>query len=145
MRFTTKTEYGLVCLIYMARRYPEMVTIKEIVAKERFSLTYIEKILQSLREGNIVISHKGKQGGYSLAKPPEKITLREVIESLEGKTFDVYCEPEIRSHIVCTHFCMCGIRPIWQKTKTLLDQFFDSVTLATVAREEPQVMGVMAK
>jgi Rrf2 family protein len=129
----------------MARRYPEMVTIKEIVAKERFSLTYIEKILQSLREGNIVISHKGKQGGYSLAKPPEKITLREVIEALEGKTFDVYCEPEIRSHIVCTHFCMCGIRPIWQKTKTLLDQFFDSVTLATVSREEPQVMGVMAK
>lgn len=145
MRFTTKTEYGLVCLIYMARHYPEMVTIKEIVAKERFSLTYIEKILQSLREGNIVISHKGKQGGYSLSKPPEKITLREVIEALEGKTFDVYCEPEIRSHIVCTHFCMCGIRPIWQKTKTLLDQFFDSVTLATVAREEPQVMGVMAK
>ena len=64
MRFTTKTEYGLVCLIYMARQSQDhTVTVKEIAKIERFSTTYIEKILQKLRAANIITSHQGKQGG----------------------------------------------------------------------------------
>src|SRR5688572_24857006 len=114
MRFTTKTEYGLICLIYMARNSSaDLVTIGEIVKKEGFSPTYIEKILQKLRAKNIVISHQGKQGGYALARKPSEITLKEIIEALEGDTFDIFCEPNIREEIVCTHFSLCGLKPIW--------------------------------
>jgi Rrf2 family protein len=136
MRFTTKTEYGFVCLVYMAKNVSKsVVTVKEIAEKEHFSSTYIEKIMQGLRAANIVISHQGKEGGYSLARHPSQITLKEIIEALEGKTFEVFCEPKTREHIVCTHYCMCGISPIWEKTKKVLDDFFISVTLEAIVQE----------
>ncbi len=144
MRFTTKTEYGLVCLAYMAKHpEAEMVTIKDIGLTESYSMTYMEKILQKLRVANIVISHHGAHGGYSLSRHPSKITLREIIEALEGGTFEKFCEPEVRKDIVCTHFCMCGIRPVWEKTKSLLDNFFESVTLEMIAKPEKDVQGLL--
>src|SRR5574341_968637 len=136
MRFTTRTEYGFVCLVYMARNISrDVVTVKEISEKEHFSAAYIEKIMQGLRAANIVVAHHGKEGGYSLARDPSQITLKEIIEALEGKTFEVFCEPQIREHIVCTHYCMCGISPIWEKTKRVLDDFFSSVTLESMVKE----------
>lgn len=137
MRFTTKTEYGLNCLVYMARRASqEVVTIKDMADREHFSTAYIEKILQKLRSAGIVISHQGQKGGYVLARQPSQINLKDIVEALEGKTFEVFCEPEVREQIVCTHFCLCGIRPVWAKTKELLDHFFSSVTLEMLAKEE---------
>ena len=136
MRFTTKTEYGLVCLAYMARHLEkEVVTVKEIAEKEHFSPAYIEKIMQGLRSANIITSHQGKEGGYSLARKPSEINLKDVIEALEGQTFEVFCEPQTREHIVCTHYCMCGVSPIWTKTKKLLDDFFGAMTLVNLADE----------
>lgn len=140
MRFTTKTEYGVVCLVYMARQAPEtLVSIKEIASKEEFSLTYIEKIMQALRTAHIVISHSGKNGGYSLARLPSKITFKEIVEALEGYTFNVFCKPKVREHIVCTHFCMCNIMPIWEKTKKILDEFYSSITLEMLASGKPMM------
>lgn len=144
MRYTTKTEYGLVCLVYMARHGTNgSVTIKEITDKEHFSPAYIEKIFQILRAANIVVSHVGKQGGFALTRPPSQITLREIVEALEGQTYDVFCEPDVRENIVCTHFGMCGIRPIWAKTKELLDQFFGSITLEMVAKNEKEATALI--
>ena len=145
MKFTTKTEYGLVGLIYMARNHSNhCVTVKEIVKNERFSLTYMEKILQKLKAAKIVQSHQGKSGGFSLVRSPSEITLKEIIEALEGHTFAVYCEPKMRQSIVCTHFNMCGVRPVWMKTKELLDHFFGTVTLETIANTEDTVHGMVA-
>ncbi len=139
MRFTTKTEYGLVCLVYMARHIDkEVVTIKDMVKAERYSLPYVEKILQRLRGAGIVVSHPGKGGGYSLAKPAAKITLKEIIEALEGSTFEVFCEPNVRKEIVCTHLCMCDIAPVWSKTKELLDGYYGAVTLDRLAGGEKE-------
>lgn len=144
MRYTTKTEYGLVCLANLARHAPgESLTIKEIAEKEQFSSTYIEKIFQSLRAANIVVSHAGKQGGFTLARHPSQITLRDIIDALEGQTFDVFCEPEVRDHIVCTHFGLCGIRPVWAKTKELLDHYYSSVTLEMIAKGEHQAKNLV--
>ena len=132
MRFTTKTEYGLVCLTYMVRHSKDggqPITIKELVGAEDFSPAYIEKILQSLRAAKIVNAVHGSHGGYVLAKPPVEITVKEVIDALEGATFDIFCEPDVRKDITCTHFSLCGIKPLWGKTKEILDHFYNSVTL----------------
>ncbi|MBI4971667.1 MAG: Rrf2 family transcriptional regulator [Candidatus Omnitrophica bacterium] len=144
MRFTTKTEYGLVCLVYMAKHpEAEMVTVKDLGLTESYSMTYMEKILQKLRASNIVVSHQGKHGGYSLARDPSQITLREIIEALEGGTFGKFCETDLRKEIVCTHFIMCGLRPVWEKTKALLDNFFSSITLEMIAKPEKDVEGLL--
>lgn len=145
MKFTTKTEYGLVCLTYMAQKGPDqLIAIKDIVRDEGFSHTYLEKILQKLKAAGIVHSHQGKDGGYALARLPSAITLREIIEALDGQTFEVYCEPKLREAIVCTHFGLCGIQPVWRKTKELLDQFYGSITLEDISRREPQIQSHVA-
>ena len=138
MRFTTKTEYGLICLVQMANLYPQrkVLAIKELVDQEKYSLTYIEKIFQKLRTAKIVTSHHGKQGGYSLGRPPTEITLREVVEALEGGTFDVFCEATTRETIVCTHLCLCGMKPVWKKTKQLIDDYYASITLEMIAKHQ---------
>lgn len=141
MRFTTKTEYGLVCLIYMARQGNlklDPVTIKELANAEQYSQTYTEKILQHLRASGIVSAQHGNQGGYVLSRTPAEITLREIVEALEGHTFDVFCEPDMRKEITCTHFSLCGIKPVWHKTKEILDQFYGSITLDMLARNQFQ-------
>ena len=137
MKFTKKTEYGLVSMIYMTRHAGKgWLSIKEIAAHEKYPVPYIEKILQSLRQAKLVTSHQGNQGGYSLAKKPSEITLKEIIDALEGGTFDVFCAPKTREDIVCTHFCLCGVKPVWRKTKQLLDQFYGSVTLEMMTKDE---------
>ena len=137
MRFTTKTEYGLVCLIYMARHAEikmDPVTIKELVSAEGLSTAYTEKILQSLRASKIVTAQHGNHGGYVLGRAPSEITVKEIVEALEGATFDVFCEPDVRKEITCNHFPLCGIKPLWERTKGVLDEFFTGVTLEMLAK-----------
>lgn len=145
MRFTTKTEYGLVCLIYMAKHAElkfDPVTIKQIVQAEQFSLTYTEKIMQMLRNASIVTAQHGNQGGYSLARHPSQITLKEIVEAMEGATFEIFCKPEVREEIICTHFPMCGVKPVWEKTKDTLDRLYGAITLEMIARNELESMPV---
>ena len=145
MKFTTKTEYGLVCMVYMARHADKKcLTIKEIAAHENYPAPYIEKILQALRQHKLVTSHHGNQGGYALAKKPSEITLKQIIDALEGGTFEVFCAPATREDIVCTHFCLCGVKPVWRKTKQILDQFYDSVTLEMMTKDEIEMRKALA-
>lgn len=144
MRFTTRTEYGLVCMVYLAKHgQAHCITIKEMAAKENYPIAYIEKILQSLKKSNLALSHHGNQGGYSLARPAKEITLRQIIEALEGSTFDTFCQPDVRQDLVCTHFCLCGVKPVWRKTKQLLDNFYDAITLDMLTKNEIEVQGLI--
>jgi len=139
MRYTTKTEYALICLTYMARhteKKMDPISIKEMAKAEQFSATYMEKIFQALRGAKIVTALHGNQGGYVLSKPPRKITLRKVIEALEGQTFEAFCEPDVRKEIICTHFSRCSVKPLWHQTKNLLDSFFDTMTIEMLAKNE---------
>jgi Rrf2 family transcriptional regulator, iron-sulfur cluster assembly transcription factor len=144
MKFTTKTEYGLLCMVYLAKHpEAERVSIKSMVEEERYPLAYIEKILQALKKAGLVASQAGTHGGYSLARPASEITLRQIIEALEGSTFEVFCQPDVREDIVCTHFCLCGVKPVWRKTKQILDHFYDTITLEMLTKNEIEVQHLM--
>ena len=141
MKFTTKTEYGLICLVYMAQHQGKKpLTAREIVTDESYSIAFIEKILQALRKAGIVDAHHGMQGGYTLAKSPSEITFKDIVVALEGATFEVFCEPDLREKIVCTHFPACGVKSIWHQTKIVLDNFFDSITLESIVKNAAPVM-----
>ena len=131
-------------MTYLARHADRAwIPIKEIAAHENYPVAYVEKILQGLRQAKLVTSHQGNHGGYTLAKKASEITLKEIIEALEGGTFEVFCAPEKREDIVCTHFCLCGIKPVWRKTKQLLDKFYDSITLEMLTKNELEVQEMM--
>ncbi|MCG3175675.1 MAG: HTH-type transcriptional regulator IscR [Candidatus Omnitrophica bacterium] len=144
MRYTTKTEYAILCMVYLAKHpKAECVTIKELAKSERYPAAYLEKILQTLRQAGLVVSHHGNQGGYELARPSSEITLRDIIQAVEGETFEIFCQPEVREDIVCTHFCLCGVKPVWRTTKGLLDRFFAGITLDMLTRNEIEVQGLL--
>lgn len=143
MRFTTKTEYGLVCLVYMVRNGSlNPVTVKDIVRDEQYPEAYIEKILQSLRVAGIVASKQGAQGGYTLTRPPEMIHLKEIVGALEGGLFDVFCEPDVRKNITCTHHELCGLKPVWQLTQKTLGMLYEKVTLKMIADNQLELFDV---
>ncbi len=144
MKYTTKTEYGLMCMIYITKNQEaNRITIREIAAKENYPVAYMEKILQTLRHAGLVTSQTGNHGGYVLARKPSEITLKQIIEAIEGTTFEVFCAPEVREDIVCNHICMCGAKPIWRKTKDLLDHFYDSITLEQLAKPQADVQAML--
>ena len=138
MRYTTKTEYGLICLVNLVKRGAEQkVAIKELAEQESYPYSYVEKIFQALRAAGIVISYQGNQGGYALAKPAQEISLKEVIEALEGQTFDVFCECKEthKAEVICNHSSSCSLKNIWQNTKQLLDKHFEAINLEMVSQD----------
>ncbi len=144
MKFTTKTEYGVICLIFMARHKDrEVLTVRDIVRHEKLSTAYVEKIFQKFKQAGIVVSHQGHHGGYELARPPAEITFKQIVEAVEGNTFDIYCEPGVRDSITCNHFGMCGLRPIWEKSKKMLDDFYGAITLEMISRGELEVRSLV--
>lgn len=85
MHFSTRAEYGLRAMVNLARAYPEQKNITEISKEEDISAKYLEILIGKLRKNNLVKSHKGKSGGYTLSKNPQKIFAGEIIEIMEGK------------------------------------------------------------
>jgi Rrf2 family protein len=120
----------------MAKKaWPEPVTVKEIAEHEGFSTTFTEKILQGLRRAGIVTSQQGNKGGWMLTRPPAEISLKDIVVALEGSTFEVFCAPKRRKNIVCTHFSLCKLKPIWYKTQKTLDELYQTITLETIAED----------
>ena len=91
MKFSTKAEYGLKAITYLAQCYPEQKTIGDIATQENISQKYLERLMGVLRDGNVVLSSKGKMGGYVLAREPKKIAVDEIIELLDGEIAPMRC------------------------------------------------------
>jgi Rrf2 family transcriptional regulator, cysteine metabolism repressor len=85
MRLTNRCEYGLLALIYLARQAPDkMIHGEEIAQAQNIPKRFLQQILHNLKRAKLIRSGKGKLGGYGLARPPEEITLAEVIRLFEG-------------------------------------------------------------
>ncbi len=92
MRITRKSDYGLRAMVELARRYEESpVSIGEIAASQSIPDPFLEKIMQELKGAGLIRATHGRGGGYSLCRPPAEISVREVIEALEGPVALVNC------------------------------------------------------
>ncbi len=89
MKLTVKLDYACRVLTQLAKRYEggEVSRLDELARVEEAPSKYLAQILGELRNGGLVESRRGKQGGYLLAKPPEEISLYDVIGLVEGSFF----------------------------------------------------------
>src|ERR1051326_7981820 len=85
MKFTAQEEYGLRCLLQIAREPSGFGTIGEIAEREGLSAAYVAKLLMVMRKGGLVASTRGQKGGYRLARPADEITMDAVLEVLGGR------------------------------------------------------------
>lgn len=85
MKLTTRSEYGLLAMLHLARQPGDAyVSVEDIAAARGIPRRYLEQILSRLKQSRCVKSRKGLGGGYRLAKPPKQITLAEVVRLLDG-------------------------------------------------------------
>jgi Rrf2 family protein len=140
MRITTWAEYGLICALHLARRAGTgPVTGRDVAARERLPGDYVEQILLRMRRAGIVDSTRGARGGYALARPPESISVRDVIQASELTTFDLHCI----SHPVDAERCAaaenCSIRPVWLLLQQRIDEVLEGVKLSDLLTDEATV------
>ena len=84
MRLTSRSEYALLSLVYMARRAEVKVSVGEIAQAQKIPVKFLEQIFQTLKSGKLVKSTKGRGGGYQLSRPANKVSLAEVVRLFEG-------------------------------------------------------------
>lgn len=129
MKLSTKGRYGLKAMYELALMYDlnTPLPIKSIATKTGFSDQYLEQIFAALRKSNYVISVRGAQGGYLLSKPPEEITVGDIIRCLDGPI-----EPSICVADTEPFDCgdgECATKSVWKKLKASIDDCLDSMSL----------------
>lgn len=147
MKVTAQEEYGLRCLLQLAQApQGQLVTVKEIAAKEGLSSAYVEKLLRFLAKAGLVHSVRGTKGGYVMNRPAVSVSLGEVVRAL-GKlpTTDHICRVFTGNQDECVHFSNCGIRSVWSGLTTYLQSFLDRTTLASLLGNEYAVSEQVAK
>src|SRR4030043_812257 len=139
MRISTKIRYGARAMLDLAFRYGEgPIDLKEIAKKEDISLKYLEQVIIPLRTAGLVKSVRGSKGGYSLAKSPSEISLKDLIEVLEGPLRLVDClgDPKI-----CRKIQSCVTREIWNEATNAINRVLGSVTLEEMVNRRIQREG----
>jgi Rrf2 family protein len=132
MKFSTVEEYGLRCLLRIAKFYEvgKSFTIPEIARVEGITEHTAGKILRQLRLGGFLESSRGQIGGYTLTRPPEKIFVGEVLQFLGGKLFDdSFCNSHSGIFDICTNSIDCSLRSLWRAVQNAVDSVVGNMTL----------------
>jgi Rrf2 family transcriptional regulator, iron-sulfur cluster assembly transcription factor len=132
MELTRKGEYAIRGVIYLAQQAPGKISlISEIAEATGAPQTFLAKILQNFAKIGIVNSYRGTGGGFTLGRSPSKITLREVVEAVEGPIMPNRCLIGSGS---CDRDDQCNVHPVWRKVQGQVIEILDSVTLEELAR-----------
>src|ERR1039457_5542314 len=85
MQVSRKVDYALRAIIYLSlQKDGRSVPVKEIASRRRIPRKFLEKIIQDLIRAELVKSQRGAHGGYTLARLPDQVTFRDVLEAVEG-------------------------------------------------------------
>lgn len=137
MKFSTQEEYGLRCLIQIAKQGLEgSMTIQEIGSREGLTTPHVAKLLMILRKAEFITSTRGQAGGYTIARDPRQIVIGDVLEALGGKLYDDgFCERHVGINDTCTHSVSCAVRDLWEDVQTAIDSVVRRITLADMIKE----------
>jgi Rrf2 family protein len=136
-QLSKRTQYSLRALYALARSYGQgPVLISHLAEEEAIPKKFLEQILLALKSFGLVESKKGKGGGYTLVRPPEKITVAAVIRMMEGPLAPLPCASETRFRKCdeCVDVETCGTRIVMREVRDAMAEILERTTLATVCR-----------
>jgi Rrf2 family protein len=140
MKLSSHEEYGLRCLLQMARHADRSLTIAELARAEGLSAPNAAKILRVLRRGGLVKATRGQSGGYLLARPAAEINLGEALAVLGGRLYDPhFCDKHPGMEASCFHLTDCSIRSVWRLVQGAVDQVLGRLSLKDLLRNEVEV------
>ena len=138
LQLTKRTEYGLIALVHMADRQGSVVSVREISEHYPVPRRLLAEVLKDLCRANMVTSHRGATGGYSLARAPEVITLGEVVTALEGAPSVSSCESLAPArHGECELEHSCPIRSPLHRIREGIWALMQRTTLRSLAKAGP--------
>lgn len=141
MKITSQEEYGLRCILQLARQEqgaPMMV--RDIAEREGLSIAYVEKLLLIIARGGIIESVRGPKGGYRLTRPCNEISIGQVMRVLGGvPSKDEICSQFTGNQETCVHHVDCGLRPVWASITDFVHSVFDKIPISVLLQGEIDV------
>jgi len=132
MELSKACSYGLFGMIYLAKQPPgKIVSISEICEAENLPEKFLAKIFQTLARASLVRSYRGAGGGFSLARPANKITVRELLESIQGPIYFVKCLSYLKD---CERKEKCKLLRVWRKVQDYAMNMLTQTTLADLIK-----------
>ncbi len=130
MKLSTKGRYGVRLMLDLAlNEGNDPVTLKDIAARQEISEKYLSNIIPLLRNAGLVHSVRGSQGGYTLARPPSEITLKDILLVLEGSMCLVEC---VEKPLLCQRSELCFVRDVWDEVAGKMMEALESFTLQSM-------------
>ncbi len=134
MKLTRASDYAIRGVVYMSMQsHGSIVVIPEVAREMDVPVGFLARIFQSLSRAGIVISHRGKKGGYSMARKPEEVTLRDVVEAVEG---DIKLNICLDGYNACDRMDFCPVRKELANVQKDLIASLDRTNFATLAAQE---------
>lgn len=133
MKLTRGGEYGIRGMLYLAMQPSEsVILLSEISRAQKTPESYLAKIFQSLARAGLVRSHRGFKGGYSLGRLAEHITIKDIIEGIEGPIILNRCSLQDSG---CAEEKECKIQDVWKDAQNAMLGVLDGTTLADLAEK----------
>ena len=140
MKLTANEEYGVRCLVRLGYASGQCLTIPEISQAEAESPAYAARTLRVLRRGGFVKAARGKEDGYTLARPAEAIVIGDVIDALGGRLFESdFCDSHAGQAAICTRSVDCSVRSLWRAVQVVVDQVLRKTTLRDLLQNEEEM------
>lgn len=137
MKISTKGRYALRMLLDLAEHQNDgFISLKDVASRQDISKKYLEQIIPILNKSDFLISNRGFQGGYKLAKSPDKYTVGDILRITEGSLSPVACldhEP-----VPCDRAGECATLPVWKGLKKVIDDYLDSITLQDILDQQAE-------
>lgn len=136
MKLSTKGRYGLRAVLDIAvRSGDEAVALSCIAERQSISISYLEQLIAKLKKAGIVNSTRGAKGGYVLAKPPEEISVGEVLRALEGNLDPVDCAEVKGEDSACQASDICVTKYVWKRISDSINNAVDTLMLSELVEE----------
>ncbi|MFO7666764.1 MAG: Rrf2 family transcriptional regulator [Desulfobacterales bacterium] len=134
MRLTTKSRYGtrlILDLAIYAKENP--VSLGDIARRQKISMKYLEHLTRKLKDAGLIKTRRGPFGGHMLKKPPDKITVGDIVRTLEGTTAITECaETEDKLCGVCNMAGDCLSRWVWLEASKAIFKRLDEITIGSL-------------
>jgi Rrf2 family protein len=133
LRMSTRCRYGVRLMVALVANYGNGISLlKDICRREAISEKYLGQIIIALKSAGLVISQRGSRGGYAMAKAPETVTVKDVVEAIDGKIAVVPCAGEEPN---CARLTGCVATEVWKQLNQDIEASLSAFTLAALARQ----------
>lgn len=135
LKLTQETDYAFRIVLYLTKHQREIIEAKIIAEMEHIPKRFLLKICRKLKQAGIIRSYRGKNGGYKLARDPGEITLKDVVEVIEGDLVVSKCQedPEACSKGASDH---CSVHQVLNSVNGLIEKEFSKYDFATLAAKK---------